>query len=131
MNYDELEARVIDSIDSDKLSGTKFAMTENITPSKQLIGLGIGGGLSGLVSGAFEKFIPVTIPSTFGIDGIIPMVAGTVIKVLVKPKGMIEDITNGLIVAGISQAVSGFTGDKMSQERIEPENTHIQSGVIY
>jgi len=44
---------------------------------------------------------------------------------------MLGDVTNGLIVAGISEAVSGFTGAKVEQVRVEPENTHIQSGVVY
>lgn len=133
MNYDELEAKVIDAIDNK----TNFAQEEkvefalpNLKPSDSIIYMGIGAGVSGLVSGAFQKFSPVDL-GQFGIEGIVPIVSGTLIKLLVKPSGKIADVTNGLIVAGISEAVSGFTGSKVAQERVEPENTHIQSGVVY
>ena len=135
MNYDELEAKVIQAIDDKKSPSfaqevsPEFSMPD-IKPSNQLIGLGIGGGISGIVSSAFQKFSPVAIP-TFGIDGIIPIVAGTAIKLVLKPTKMLGDVTNGLIVAGISQAVSGFAGDKVEQVRDEPKNTQIQTGVIY
>lgn len=128
MNYDELEAKVIDSIDNNSEAQVQFS--QDIVPSKTLLGLGIGGGISGIVSSAVTKFSPINLEQ-FGIDGIVPIVAGTLIKLIVKPKGMSEDVSNGLIVAGISQAVEGFTGGKLAQERVEPKNTHIQSGVIY
>ena len=131
MNYDELEAKVIDTIDNKTqfAQDAEFAMP-SIKPSNELIGLGIGGGVSGLVSGAFNKFIPFDL-GQFGIDGLVPIVAGTLIKLVIKPTDMLGDVTNGLIVAGISEAVSGFTGAKVEQVRVEPQNTHIQSGVVY
>jgi hypothetical protein len=131
MNYDELEAKVIDTIDNKTqfAQDAEFALP-NVIPKTDLIGLGIGGGISGLVSGAFNKFIPFDL-GQFGIDGLVPIVAGTLIKLVIKPTNMLGDVTNGLIVAGISEAVSGFTGAKVEQVRVEPENTHIQSGVVY
>jgi hypothetical protein len=131
MNYDELEAKVIDTIDNKTqfAQDAEFALP-NVIPKTDLIGLGIGGGISGLVSGAFNKFIPFDL-GQFGIDGLVPIVAGTLIKLVIKPTDMLGDVTNGLIVAGISEAVSGFTGAKVEQVREEPQNTHIQSGVVY
>ena len=131
MNYDELEAKVIDTIDNKTqfAQDAEFALP-NVIPKTDLIGLGIGGGISGLVSGAFNKFIPFDL-GQFGIDGLVPIVAGTLIKLVIKPTNMLGDVTNGLIVAGISEAVSGFTGAKVEQVREEPQNTHIQSGVVY
>jgi hypothetical protein len=131
MNYDELEAKVIDTLDNKThFAQDGFAMPTDIRPDNRIIGLGIGGGVSGLVSGAFNKFIPFDL-GQFGIDGLVPIVAGTLIKLVIKPTNMLKDVTDGLIVAGISEAVSGFTGAKVEQVREEPKNTHIQSGVVY
>ena len=133
MNYDELEAKVIDTIDNKTqfAQDAEFALPlKEAIPKSDLIGLGIGGGISGMVSGAFNKFIPFDL-GQFGIDGLVPIVAGTLIKLVIKPTNMLGDVTNGLIVAGISEAVSGFTGAKVEQVREEPQNTHIQSGVVY
>lgn len=135
MNYDELEAKVIQAIDDKKSPSfaqeisPEFAMP-NLKPKDSIIYMGIGGGISGIVSSAFEKFIPVSIP-TFGINGLVPIIAGTAIKLVLKPSGKLDDVTNGLIVAGISEAVSGFTGSATEQVREEPKNTQIQTGVIY
>lgn len=131
MNYDELEARVLESIDSKSPSfaqkvNPEFEMSANVVPSKSLIGLGIGGGLSGIASGVVNKFSPIDL-NQFGISGVVPLAAGTIVKLILKPKGMLEDVSNGLIVAGISEAVSGLTGDfSLAQERKpQAENTQI------
>ena len=122
MNYDELEAKVLESIDSKSPSfaqkvNPEFEMSANVVPSKSLIGLGIGGGLSGIASGVVNKFSPIDL-NQFGISGVVPLAAGTIVKLILKPKGMLEDVSNGLIVAGISEAVSGLTGDfSLAQER--------------
>lgn len=130
MNYDELEAKVLESIDSKSPSFAQkvdplFEMS-NVVPSKSLIGLGIGGGISGIASGVVNKFSPIDL-NQFGIAGVVPLAAGTLVKLLLKPKGMVEDISNGLIVAGISEAVSGLTGDfSLAQKRVvKAENTQI------
>ena len=132
MNYDELEAKVLESIDSKSPSfaqkvNPEFEMSSNVVPSKSLIGLGIGGGLSGIASGVVNKFSPIDL-NQFGISGVVPLAAGTILKFLpMFKKGMGEDVANGLIVAGISEAVSGLTGNfSLAQERKpQAENTQI------
>jgi len=139
MNYDELEEKVLESIDSSPrfAQQTDFAETSTQTikesMSGQLIGLGIGGGISGIATGLVQDKLPDAITS-FGIQGLVPIVIGTTIKLILKPRGgMKEDIPNGMIVAGIAQAVAGFTdgmnfaGGNVAQKRDKSnsENTQI------
>lgn len=137
MNYDELEEKVLESIDSSPRFAQQkdFAETalETAKPTEQLIGLGIGGGVSGIATGLVQDKLPDAITS-FGIQGLVPIVIGTTIKLILKPKGgMKEDIPNGMIVAGIAQAVAGFTdgmnfaGGNVAQKRDKSnsENTQI------
>ena len=137
MNYDELEAKVVKAIDEKPLS---FAQEEKaprfeqvLGISEDVIGMGVGGALTGIVSSAVSKVSPIDLDS-FGIGGVTPIVAGLAIKKIVKPKGILGGITTGLIIAGISQAVSGFIPD-MAQERtaieLPEENTQIMQGVVY
>lgn len=133
MNYDELEEKVLESIDSSpKFAQQEFA-EQRIVPSGQLIGLGIGGGISGIATGLVQDKLPDAITS-FGIQGLVPIVIGTGLKLVLKGKGgMKEDIPNGMIVAGIAQAVAGFTdgmnfaGGNVAQKRDKSnsENTQI------
>jgi len=137
MNYDELEEKILESIDSSPkfAQQTDFAETsmQSIKPTTQLIGLGIGGGISGIATGLVQDKLPDAITS-FGIQGLVPIVIGTGLKLILKPKGGIkEDIPNGMIVAGIAQAVAGFTdgmdfaGGNVAQKRDKSnsENTQI------
>jgi hypothetical protein len=137
MNYDELEAKVVKAIDEKPLS---FAQEEKaprfeqvLGISEDVIGMGVGGALTGIVSSAVSKVSPIDLDS-FGIGGVTPIVAGLAIKKIVKPKGILGGITTGLIIAGISQAVSGFIPD-MAQERtaieLPEENTQIMQGVVF
>ena len=136
MNYDELEAKVVKAIDEKPLS---FAQEEKVPRfeqvlgiSEDVIGMGVGGALTGIVSSTISKFSPIDLDS-FGIAGVTPIVSGVAIKKIVKPKGILGGSTTGWIIAGISQAVSGFIPD-MAQERITveaEENTQIMQGVVY
>ena len=67
-----------------------------------------------------------------GVTGLIPAVVGTVVKMVIKPKGMVEDLSNGLIVGGIAEFVSnfaagrGFGTTEVAQKREKlAENTQI------
>ncbi len=137
MNYDELEAKVVKAIEEKPTfaqeEAPKFEMP-NMGITKDVIGIGIGSALAGVAGGLVSKVSPIDLDS-FGIEGVTPIVAGVAIKKLLKPSGMLGGITTGLIVAGISQAVSGFIPKSMAQERSielpKEENTQIMQGVVY
>jgi hypothetical protein len=134
MNYDELEEKVLESIDSSpKFAQQRDFAEQEVVPSKELIGLGIGGGISGIATGLVQDKLPDAVTS-FGIQGLVPIVIGTGLKFILKGRGgMKEDIPNGMIVAGIAQAVAGFTdgmnfaGGNVAQKRDKSnsENTQI------
>ena len=134
MNYDELEAKVLDSIDASPKFAQKLTPDfeqDKIVPSKSLIGLGIGGGIAGIVTSQVQN-ISMMPSQLSGVTGLIPAVVGTVVKMVIKPKGMIEDLSNGLIVGGIAEFVSnfangrGFGTSEVAQKREKlVENTQI------
>lgn len=142
MTYDELESHILKSIDSktpkfEQKANPEFAESR-IIPNKTLVGLGIGGGISGLATGVLNKYSPVNLDQ-FGVAGVPAMAVGTLLKLTVAKSGMAEDIANGMIVAGISEAVSGLTGNlpSLAQKRekpVETKNTQIPnrgSGIVW
>ena len=93
MNYDELEAKVLDSIDASPKFAQKLTpdFEEEIKPSNTLIGLGIGGGIAGIVTSQVSN-ISMMPSQLSGVTGLIPAVVGTVVNMVIKPKGMIKDL---------------------------------------
>ena len=80
MNYDELEEKVLESIDSSpKFAQQRDFAEQEVVPSKELIGLGIGGGISGIATGLVQDKLPDAVTS-FGIQGLVPIVIGTGLK---------------------------------------------------
>ena len=132
MNYDELEAKVLDSIDASPKFAQRlspdFEETETVKPSNTLIGLGIGGGIAGIVTSQVSNIS--MLPSQLsGVTGLIPAVVGTVVNMIIKPKGMNKDLSNGLIVGGIAEFVANFASGRgygVAQKREKlVENTQI------
>jgi hypothetical protein len=130
MNYDELEAKVLDSIDASPKFAQKLSpdFEQEIVPDRSLIGLGIGGGIAGIVTSQVSNIS--MLPSQLsGVTGLIPAVVGTVVNMIIKPKGMIKDLSNGLIVGGIAEFVSSFASGRgygVAQKREKlVENTQI------
>ncbi len=136
-SYDDLEHKVLSALDRTSFaqqSDIDFEMP-NIVPTKEILGLGIGAGLGGFISGAVVKYIPIDF-TKFGVDGLPQILVGTAIKVLAKPKGMLKDATNGMLVSGIAIAIQKLTEGKLpslAQERIvsSSENTQIPNGVVF
>ena len=137
MNYEELQSKVLDTIEK-KDESVSFAQDVTFEQSfgidKTLIEQGIGGALSGTFSGIVSGLLPINV----GIAGFPVIVGGIVLKKFMKPTGMLKNISDGLIVAGISEAVSSLIGGgilgSLGQERKElPEKeiTNTQTGVIY
>ena len=76
MNYDELESQVLKAIETKTpfvdAASPEFAQSD-LVPSRTLLGLGIGGGISGIASGVVTRCSPVDI-SEFGVAGMVPIV---------------------------------------------------------
>ena len=138
MNYEELQSKVLETIEK-KDETVSFAQDPNFEQSsfvidKTLLEQGIGGALSGTFSGIVSGLLPINV----GIAGFPVIVGGIVLKKFMKPTGMLKNISDGLIVAGISEAVSSLIGGgilgSLGQERKElPEKeiTNTSTGVIY
>jgi hypothetical protein len=137
MNYEELQSKVLDTIEK-KDESVSFAQDVTFEQSfgidKTLIEQGIGGALSGTFSGIVSGLLPINV----GIAGFPVIVGGIVMKKFIGKTGMLKNISDGLIVAGISEAVSSLIGGgilgSLGQERKElPEKeiTNTQTGVIY
>ena len=137
MNYEELQSKVLDTIEK-KDESVSFAQDVTFEQSfgidKTLIEQGIGGALSGTFSGIVSGLLPINV----GIAGFPVIVGGIVMKKFIGKTGMLNNISDGLIVAGISEAVSSLIGGgilgSLGQERKElPEKeiTNTQTGVIY
>ena len=137
MNYEELQSKVLDTIEK-KDEAVSFAQEPSFEQSfgldKTLIEQGIGGALSGTFSGIVSGLLPINV----GIAGFPVIVGGIVLKKFMKPTGMLKNISDGLIVAGISEAVSSLIGGgilgslgQQRKELPEKEITNTPTGVIY
>tara|TARA_R110002167_G_scaffold322498_2_gene528370 strand:+ start:258 stop:686 length:429 start_codon:yes stop_codon:yes gene_type:complete len=133
MNYDELEAKVLDSIEtsSPKFEQKEFAMASGIIPPKSVIEMGIGGGIAGIVSNQVGRIsmMPTQLTS---ITGLVPAAVGTIVKMVTKKTGMVDNLSTGLIIGGIAEFVStfarnqGFGTTEVAQQREkQAENTQI------
>jgi len=85
--------------------------------SKPIITMAIGSASSGLIAGAVASAIPVNMQFFAGLPTII---AGMLGRMVVKNNATGKDFFTGVVIAGISQAVSRFIpatfGQELSQE---------------
>tara|TARA_R110002051_G_scaffold197175_1_gene264677 strand:- start:78 stop:497 length:420 start_codon:yes stop_codon:yes gene_type:complete len=130
MNYDELETRVLDSIENSNphFEQRDFAMPA-VIPSKSVIEMGVGGGLAGIVSNQIGGISQLSMITSVGINGLVPVLAGTVVKLVTKKTGLIENLSNGLIIGGIAEFVATLAakqglGVEQKREK-QVENTQI------
>ena len=87
--------------------------------SKPMLLMGIGASASAMLAGTFASAIPINLGFFAGAP---TLIVGLVGKMLLKDKAPFKDIFNGVVIAGISQAVSRFIpatmpfGQQLSQE---------------
>ena len=102
MNYSELETKVVEAIQTGTptIADAKFEQK-------------LGAALAGTVSGALTSAIPQI--NIFA--GIPAIIGGVVMKKFLGGTGITGDIGDGLMIAGISEAISGLIGSSLLQTR--------------
>ena len=134
MNYENLEAKLVDSIDEPKFA-QEFEQKSMFGMDKTTLMRGLGAGVSGTVSGIISSVVPMN----FGISGLPAIIGGMVLKKF--GGGALKDIGEGVLIAGIGQVASGFipsvTGALSQPQRPELESeteskeTNKIAGVAY
>ena len=134
MNYENLEAKLVDSIDEPKFA-QEFEQKSMFGMDKTTLMRGLGAGVSGTVSGIISSVVPMN----FGISGLPAIIGGIVLEKF--GGGALKDIGGGVLIAGIGQVASGFipsvTGALSQPQRPELESeteskeTNKIAGVAY
>lgn len=120
----ELESQLLEYINKNPVSfeqKTKEDMsfdqstiaTVKSTFSKPIILMGIGASISGLVGGAVASVLPLG--SIQAIAGLPALLAGVLLRVTIGKSGSFKDVSEGVIIAGISQTVSRFIPSSFMQ----------------
>ena len=135
MNYENLEAKLVDSIDEPKFA-QEFEQKSMFGMDKTTLMRGLGAGVSGTVSGIISSVVPMN----FGISGLPAIIGGMVLKKF-GGAGAIRDIGEGVLIAGIGQLAAGFihsvTGALSQPQRpqleseTESQETNRVAGVAY
>ena len=135
MNYESLEAKLVDSIDEPKFA-QEFEQKSMFGMDKTTLMRGLGAGVSGTVSGIISSVVPMN----FGISGLPAIIGGMVLKKF-GGAGAIRDIGEGVLIAGIGQLAAGFipsvTGALSQPQRpqleseTESQETNRVAGVAY
>tara|TARA_R110002020_G_scaffold82533_3_gene204614 strand:+ start:1396 stop:1797 length:402 start_codon:yes stop_codon:yes gene_type:complete len=101
MNYEQLETKLLDSIDEPKFA-QEFEQKSMFGMDKTTLMRGLGAGVSGTVSGIISSVVPMN----FGISGLPTILGGMVLKKF--GGGALRDIGEGVLIAGIGQLAAGF-----------------------
>ncbi len=136
MNYENLEAKLVDSIDEPKFA-QEFEQKQILGVDNSTIMRGVGAAFAGSVSGVINSVIPMN----FGITGLSTIIGGLLIRKFGGKRGTVGDIGDGVLIAGISQAISNYipsvTGALSQPQRpqleseIESQETNRVAGVAY
>lgn len=136
MNYEDLEQKVVDAIEEKPVSFAQddsFGFEQTLGIGKNLIGMSIGGAFAGTVSGLISGVLPINV----GIAGVPAIIGGVAAKKLLKAKGMLGDVADGLIVAGLSETISSLVGGSLGALTAQPERPQVEEssntlqGVMY
>jgi len=113
----ELEAKIIEELgkqpvqfeqkDMDMFAMPQLSSLLKTKRDANLLIMAVGASLSGTVGGIVSG---VTGGLGLAIAGLPQTLAGAVLKLTVGKTGMLADISDGIILAGISQLVSGVIG---------------------
>ena len=128
MKTEELEQQLTDLIKKDDVS---FAQNDIGFDMPKLSGLlstsgtaslplmAVGSALAGTAGGFVSGFL-----GTFGgaVAGLPSMVAGALLKITLAKSGKASDIANGIMLAGISQLVSGLLGGSLGGISLNQQN---------
>ena len=115
MNYSELESKVVEAIQTETptIADAHFEQKLLGVVDKSTLQMSIGAALAGTVSGALTSAIPQI--NIFA--GIPAIIGGVVIKKFLGATGLTGDVGDGLMIAGISEAISGLIGSSLLQTR--------------
>ena len=138
MNYEELQSKVVEAIEKkdESLSFAQddsYGFEQSLGIDKRLIGNSIGGAFAGTVSGIISGVLPINV----GIAGVPALIAGVLMKKTIAKGGMLKDVSDGVIIAGLSETVSSLIGGSimgLGQERKEmavEESSNRIEGVVY
>ena len=143
MNYSELETKVVEAIQTETptVSDAHFEQKLLGVVDKSTLQMSIGAALAGTVSGALSSAIPQI--NIFA--GIPAIIGGVVMKKFLGATGITGDIGDGLMIAGISEAISGLIGSSLlsgngaAQQRKErpeleseaPKKNQVAGGVTW
>ena len=116
MKTEELEQQLTDLVKKENLSFEQndlgFEMPKltgllSTSGSASLPLMAVGSALAGTAGGFVSGFL-----GNFGqsIAGLPAMVAGGVLKMTIAKTGKLSDVANGVMLAGLSQTVSGLLG---------------------
>jgi len=116
MKTEELEQQLTDMVKKENLSFEQndlgFEMPKltgllSTSGSASLPLMAVGSALAGTAGGFVSGFL-----GNFGqsIAGLPAMVAGGVLKMTIAKTGKLSDVANGVMLAGLSQTVSGLLG---------------------
>ena len=116
MKTEELEQQLTDMVKKENLSFEQndlgFEMPKltgllSTSGSASLPLMAVGSALAGTAGGFVSGFL-----GNFGqsIAGLPAMVAGGLLKITIAKTGKLSDVANGVMLAGLSQTVSGLLG---------------------
>lgn len=121
MNYEKLESKLLDSIDETKFA-QEFEQSSKLF-DKTTLYRAIGAGASGTVGGIISGVIPGGL--SFGGAALPSVIGGVIIKKLSK-SGMLHDIGEGVMIAGIGQFIQNLI-PSFSNMVSQPQRPQLES----
>ena len=111
MNTQQLEKSLTEMLDKDSVNFEQkeldFAMSaSSVGLNKDTLFMAVGSAISGTVSGLLGRALPIG--SLQGISGLPAIITGIVLKKFLFKTGALSKVAEGVLIAGVANAVSGF-----------------------